>query len=342
MKLLVLFMVLSPVFAGLVAPMNMLVKKGTLSQGGLENLQSIGVVDGNNVDNPDTGSYIELHKQNGSNIGRIILLFDINKLSGSDLPLEIRYAGEGFTSTPFIVHIRDPQLGKWIFLGNNKKNSDGSDYTSWSWSQLKMKQIPGDIKKYSIKGKVQLRLTAKKLVSDDHAVLVDSVLISNKADVPGDGNDNPGDGNDNPNDPISGFTPIDEESPRCVYNQAYQENYENDKIDDTPLPPGSIFIGDRNFGTWRKNQQGEKQWQFYRVYRHLPNYLGWGKFRPTYKFYQEVQVRMNNKKSFYGFNDEFGVDGELTKQYFSSYFKRSVEKKIDFKAFFKDYLKRNF
>lgn len=118
--------------------------------------------------------------------------------------------------------------------------------------------------------------------------------------------------------------------------------FEDEKVNDTPLPPGSIFVGDRNFGSWRKNRNNDKEWRFYRVYRHLPAYLGWGKFHPTYKFYQEVQVRMNNNKVFFGFNDEFGVDGEISKQYFPSFFKRSSDKPIDFKGFFKDYLKRNF
>jgi hypothetical protein len=118
--------------------------------------------------------------------------------------------------------------------------------------------------------------------------------------------------------------------------------YKDDKIDDTPLPPGSLFIGDRNFGSWKKNRNGDKVWSFYRVYRLLPTYLGWGSFRPTYKFYQEVLVRTNNNKVFLGFNDEFGTVGELTKQYFPQYFTRNQDKKIDFKGFFQDYLKQNF
>ncbi len=118
--------------------------------------------------------------------------------------------------------------------------------------------------------------------------------------------------------------------------------YQDERITDTPLPPGTIFIGDRNFGSWRKNQDKDKVWKFYRVYRHLPSYLGWGEFTPTYSFYQEALVRENNNKPFYGFNDEFGFENELTKKYYPQYFQRNKERKIDFKGFFKDYLKRNF
>lgn len=118
--------------------------------------------------------------------------------------------------------------------------------------------------------------------------------------------------------------------------------FEDDKIESTPLPPGSIFVGDRSFGLWEKNRLGNKSWKFFKAYRHLPVYLGWGKFKPTYKFYQETRVRMNNNETFYGFNDEFGLDGEITKQFLPGFFKRKSDKKIDFKAFLKDYMKQNF
>ncbi len=118
--------------------------------------------------------------------------------------------------------------------------------------------------------------------------------------------------------------------------------YEDGKVNFTSLPPGSIFIGDRNFGSWIKDRDNEKIWKFYRAYRHLPAYLGWGKFKPSYKFYQENQVRMNNDKTFYGFNDEFGAQGSITKEFFPNYFKRKSETDINFKQFIKDYLKKNF
>lgn len=118
--------------------------------------------------------------------------------------------------------------------------------------------------------------------------------------------------------------------------------YEDGKVDHTALPPGSIFIGDRNFGSWIKDRDNEKKWKFYRAYRHLPNYLGWGEFVPTYRFYQEALVRMNNKETFFGFNDEFGIEGDITKSFFPNYFKRKIETQIDFEKFFKDYLKKNF
>jgi hypothetical protein len=118
--------------------------------------------------------------------------------------------------------------------------------------------------------------------------------------------------------------------------------YEDGKTNHTPLPPGSIFIGDRNFGAWYKSINDEKLWKFYRAYRHLPSYLGWEDFKPSYRFYQEIQVRMNKNQTFFGFNDEFGIEGEITRSFFPNYFKRQTVKNINFKKFFNDYLKKNF
>ena len=118
--------------------------------------------------------------------------------------------------------------------------------------------------------------------------------------------------------------------------------YEDGQVDFTPLPPGSIFIGDRNFGRWRK-REGARTWSFYRVYRHIPIFLGWGDFKPSYNFFQEIQRRTKEKKAFFGFNDEFGLKGSITKKSFPNYFSKLEDaKSINYKEFFNDYLKKNF
>lgn len=118
--------------------------------------------------------------------------------------------------------------------------------------------------------------------------------------------------------------------------------YEDGSVDFTALPPGSIFIGDKNFGNW-KMKNGTKTWKFYRVYRHIPIFLGWQDFQPSYNFFQEIQRKVKDHEAFYGFNDEFGSHGSLTKKSFPNYFsKQEDNKSINYKEFFKDYLKKNF
>jgi len=116
----------------------------------------------------------------------------------------------------------------------------------------------------------------------------------------------------------------------------------NNRTETNPLPPGALFIGDKNFGSWVNQDSGDKRWEFYRVYRYIPKYLGWIDFKPTYKFYQKLLLHKNQNKPFYGFNDEFGVNGSLTKKAFPNYFKRHLPKEINMKRFIKDYFKENF
>lgn len=108
-----------------------------------------------------------------------------------------------------------------------------------------------------------------------------------------------------------------------------------------PLPPGSVFIGDRDFGRWIMTSNG-KVWRFYRAYRYLPQYLGIEDFEATYTFYQEVQKRQRENQAFYGFNDEFGVNGSITKKQFPAYFKKDRDQEIDLRGYFADFLKKNF
>ncbi|MCO4753123.1 MAG: hypothetical protein KC478_01505 [Bacteriovoracaceae bacterium] len=109
----------------------------------------------------------------------------------------------------------------------------------------------------------------------------------------------------------------------------------------TPLPPGSVFIGNRDFGRWRNTQKG-KVWSFYRAYRYIPQYTGLRGFNPTYSFYQKIQQSLRENKPFYGFNDEFGTEGSITREQFPAFFRKGRNEKINLKDYFGDFLKKNF
>src|SRR6476619_5845112 len=47
-----------------------------------------------------------------------------------------------------------------------------------------------------------------------------------------------------------------------------------------PLPPGSLYLGNREFGDWKTSKKGRVYWKFNKVFKNFPKYLGWGKFRP--------------------------------------------------------------
>jgi len=117
---------------------------------------------------------------------------------------------------------------------------------------------------------------------------------------------------------------------------------EGKKQDFTPMPPGSVFIGNKSFGNWVRKGKNSKRWKFFRVYRQIPQYLGWKDYTPTLKTYTQIQEYQERGKPFHGSNDEFGLDGSITKVSFPSYFERMKPHKINFKSFFKNYLNYNF
>jgi hypothetical protein len=113
-------------------------------------------------------------------------------------------------------------------------------------------------------------------------------------------------------------------------------------VDYTPLPPGSVFVGDKNFGNWIPHDSGDRVWKFFRVYRQIPTYLGWGNFLPTYSSFAKSQVYMKQNKPYFGINNQFGTQGELTKKFFPDYYSRLAPSSVNWKKFIENYFKNNF
>lgn len=78
------------------------------------------------------------------------------------------------------------------------------------------------------------------------------------------------------------------------------------------LPPGSIFVGNQSFGRWLRDPSGDLFWHFHRSYRNFPNLFYWGEWRPSFNFYEELQLHMKNSQNYYGPRQEFGRNGSLT------------------------------
>ncbi len=132
-----------------------------------------------------------------------------------------------------------------------------------------------------------------------------------------------------------------EESKPFLGMSVFRRFKNNGKEDFTPLPPGSIFIGDINFGNW-VDINGSKTWKFFRVYRQIPIYLGWRDFKPSFQVYTKIQDALDDGTPYYGSNDEFGLNGSITKEAFPKYFNRQKNEPVDLKKFIKTYLNENF
>lgn len=118
------------------------------------------------------------------------------------------------------------------------------------------------------------------------------------------------------------------------------------KIDNTeeflPLPPGSIYIGNLEFGEWKENKKGHIKWRFNKSFKNFPRYLGWGNFRPDEEFYTELRSSISLNKPFFGTHNEFGPNGKITRKNFPHFFKDERMKKVELKTLLFEYLKENF
>ncbi len=86
----------------------------------------------------------------------------------------------------------------------------------------------------------------------------------------------------------------------------------------TPMPPGSLFIGNRSFGSWKTLNSGKKLWTFRRAYKHFPKSFLWGSFKPSYDFYEKMKSYKENNQMFTGIKNEFGTNGSLTNKMLTS------------------------
>jgi hypothetical protein len=123
-----------------------------------------------------------------------------------------------------------------------------------------------------------------------------------------------------------------------LFRRYSSEDYE----DTTPLPPGMIFVGDPQFGRWKYAPSGRKEWNFYPAYKELSSKLGWGKFKPSRKFYDVARDYIGQNKAYYGLSSEFGTEGEITKTNFIDYFERLNRPEIGVRDIIIEYFKKNF
>ena len=91
----------------------------------------------------------------------------------------------------------------------------------------------------------------------------------------------------------------------------------------------------------RDHQLG-KIWRFHRAYRHIPLFTGLSHIKISEKFVSKVKASEMEQKPFYGFNDEFGPKGEVTKKTFPRYYKKRKEYQTDFGRFILEYFRNNF
>lgn len=150
---------------------------------------------------------------------------------------------------------------------------------------------------------------------------------------------------------ISGYDNIEEMIVRTSREYA-KKNIKNvglslyRKIDNKeeflPVPPGSHYVGNPEYGEWRTTKSGVVKWYFWKAFKDFPKFFGWGKWRPTEEFYQQMRNSQVNNKPFYGVAEEFGPNGPVTRENFPQFFRAERTKKINMKDLLIEYFKENF
>ena len=80
-----------------------------------------------------------------------------------------------------------------------------------------------------------------------------------------------------------------------------------------PMPPGFLYVGDPSFGRFIE-KNGTRLWKFHRAYKHYPRVFYWGKFKPSYQFFKTGFLHQRNSTPYFGINNEFGENGNVTKE----------------------------
>lgn len=116
----------------------------------------------------------------------------------------------------------------------------------------------------------------------------------------------------------------------------------DEKEEFLPVPPGSLHLGNREYGDWRKLKSGRMVWRFNKAYKNYAKYFGWGNFRPDMDFQKDLRSRMALNQPYFGPNNEFGPEGKVTRENFPNFFKEERKKKVDMKTLLIEYFKENF
>jgi hypothetical protein len=109
-----------------------------------------------------------------------------------------------------------------------------------------------------------------------------------------------------------------------------------------PMPPGGHLVGKREYGEWFTTKSGKQRWRFYRAYRNLPKYYGWGAWRPGPKFHEEYLAHREKGERYVGSLSEFGSAGRVSRKNFPHFFAKERQRRIDLKSLLLNYLRENF
>ena len=90
-------------------------------------------------------------------------------------------------------------------------------------------------------------------------------------------------------------------------------------------PPGySNYVGNTQYGSWKKNNDGTSFWEFYGKYALISHLLGGSRvYRTDYNTYRDYG---RQGRPYYGRNKQYGTSGRLTKSQKPNFYSRRAAK----------------
>ena len=130
-----------------------------------------------------------------------------------------------------------------------------------------------------------------------------------------------------------------EESKNFIGMSIFRRKENENDYSFTPMPPGFHFIGDSSYGYWRKNKDtNEKEWFFYRSFSNLKKYFYYGDYRPTHQMIKEARKSARSNKPYFGLNNEFGMEGTLTRKNLNAKIFNKKKFKVDYEKHFSRFI----
>ncbi len=100
------------------------------------------------------------------------------------------------------------------------------------------------------------------------------------------------------------------------------------EINNTAVPPGYAYVGDKKYGKWSTDSSGNSFWEYYGKYAMFSTLMG-GFYRPVYRNdyngYRSYRKSYRNKP-YYGRKNQYGTKGRIAKKAKPNFYKRKMAK----------------
>ena len=105
---------------------------------------------------------------------------------------------------------------------------------------------------------------------------------------------------------------------------------ENGRLTLLPTPPGFMYVGNSEYGYWSFIDSVARIWIFHTGYGHFYTDFAWGDYASIEVDYEKALQYQEVGKPFYGINNSFGFDGNVTQAGFSDYFDENRKNSMSF------------